>query len=72
MADLNMLQEKPELKSAFFCPNGDQRLIEWIGVDGANDKRLAHLRVQYCWTEGIFCKKTSLHLLPHEVVALAI
>ena len=48
MADLNMLQEKPELKSAFFCPNGDQRLIECIRVDGANDKRPAHLGVQYC------------------------
>ena len=62
MADLNMLQEKPELKPAFFGPDGNQKLIECIRVDGASDEGPAHLEVQYWWTER--------HLLQANVVTL--
>ena len=46
-----MLQEKPELRSLSQC---DQKLIECIRVDGANDEGPAQLEVQYWWTERHF------------------
>ena len=62
MADLNMLQKKPELKPAFCCPSGNEKLIECIRVDGASDEGPTHVVVQYWWTER--------HLLQGNMVTL--
>ena len=62
VADLNMLQKKPELKPAFFSPSGNQKLIECIRVNGASDEGPTHVEVQYWWTER--------HLLQGNMVTL--
>ena len=62
MADLNMLQKKPELKPAFFSPSGNEKLIECIRVNGASDEGPTHVEVQYWWTER--------HLLQGNMVTL--
>ena len=62
MADLNMLQDKAELKPVFLNPGGNRKLIECIRVDGASDEGPSHLEVQYWWTER--------HLLQGNLVTL--
>ena len=51
MCDLEMLEQKSELQSAFTNPlTGEQKAIECIRVDGAGDEGPLHDEVQFMWT----------------------
>ena len=55
--DLNMLEGKEVLKSAFFNPEtGCHKAIDAIRVDGASDEGPSHEEVQFYWTERHFLK----------------
>ena len=50
-ADLDMLEEREELKRAFVNPSsGQPKNIECIRVDGAGDENPSHDEVQFWWT----------------------
>ena len=51
MCDLEMLEQKSELQSAFTNPlTGERKAIECIRVDGAGDEGPLHDEVQFIWT----------------------
>ena len=51
MCDLEMLEQKCELQSAFTNPfTGERKAIECIRVDGAGDEGPLHDEVQFLWT----------------------
>lgn len=61
-ADFSMLQHKSELRNVFFKPNGDQKMILCVRVDGTCDEGPSHEEVQYYWTRD--------HLLNERMATL--
>lgn len=49
-ADINMLQNKPELQSVFLQANGEPKSILCVRVDGAADEGPSNEEVQFFWT----------------------
>ena len=59
LADLDMLEEDPEIMPVFVNPDtGERKLIECIRVDGAADEGSSHEDVQFMWTEWHLSKGT--------------
>ena len=61
-ADFDMVLKQPELSSLCSTPQGHQKPIVCIRVDGANDEGPSHEEVQYWWSQR--------HLLQANVVTL--
>ena len=64
MADLCMLESKPELSLAFINPlSGAHKQIECIRVDGATDEGPNHEEVQFLWTQHHIAKEKIVTLV---------
>ena len=64
MADLYMMESKPELSSAFINPlSGAHKQIECVRVDGATDEGPNHEEVQFLWTQHHIAKEKIVTLV---------
>ena len=62
-ADIDMLQQKPELNACFFKDDGDVKDIECVRVDGASDEGPSHVEVQFLWAERHMQRPTKVTLV---------
>lgn len=64
LADLEMLESAPEMKSAFLDPTtGKRKVIECVRVDGASDEGPSHEEVQFMWSARHICTGTVATLV---------
>ena len=63
VADIDMLQQKPELNACFFKEDRDVKDIECVRVDGASDEGPSHVEVQFLWAERHMQRPTKVTLV---------